>query len=176
MVDTEVALKQMGFGSRLGSPETVSEPESIGLGGGEVERAARVVEAEEFDELQREEGAPSYTSTPREDSHVVQKDPSGGRRYPLDGHKSSKASDTDEHDTMPWPPGQEDQEAPLCRSFSEIPSLRGQDRGKGERGRSTSPAPFGISRTTQNPHYMNAPSRVPRTSAFSSAPSNIVRK
>ena len=40
VVDTEVAFKQLGFGSRLGSPETESEPESVELGGGEVERAA----------------------------------------------------------------------------------------------------------------------------------------
>ena len=105
VVNTEVAFKQLGFGSRLGSPETVSEPESVGLGGGEVGRAARVAETEEYDELQREVDAPSYTSTPREDSQVAQKDSSGSRRYPLDEHQNLKVPDTDEHDTMPWPPG-----------------------------------------------------------------------
>ena len=66
----------------------------------------------------------------------------------------------------------------LCidRSFSEIPSLRSQNRGKGKRGRSASPAPFGIAKKMQNPHYMNAPSQVPRTSAFSSVPSNFGEK
>ena len=165
VVDTEVAFKQLGFGSRLGSPETESEPESVGLVGGEVVQATRVAETEEYDEIQREVGAPSYTSTPREDSQVTRKD--------LLGDRSLRVSDTAEHDTMPWPPNQGDQEAPLYRSFSEIPSLRGRDRGMGKRGRSASPAPFGITRTTKNPYYMNAPSQVPRTSAFGSVPSNI---
>ena len=96
--------------------------------------------------------------------------------YPSDEADQKPYYPDVDHDYMHWPVKREDKEAPMYRSFTEIPSLRGRGRTTTKRGRSLSPAPSGIPSTMFAQKVTDSHPRPPaRAYVPELAPGNVVK-